>query len=78
MGMEAAAQLRPKLDDLVRKAVDAAKNPADKAKAQALAGVAAQAKKPTEAFKEKIKPLVQNQWPPLHHLWLSLVCLPPQ
>jgi len=53
-GAKAADALFPLINDLVDKANDAVQNPQ---KAQQVASAAAQAKKPVDAFKEKIAPL---------------------
>jgi len=56
-GALAVDEAYPLLVDLIKKSEDAAKNPADKKKAAEVHAAAQQAKKPIDAFKEKLKPL---------------------
>eukprot|EP01123_Difflugia_compressa_P008128 TRINITY_DN234_c0_g1_i1.p1 TRINITY_DN234_c0_g1~~TRINITY_DN234_c0_g1_i1.p1 ORF type:complete len:1969 (+),score=675.63 TRINITY_DN234_c0_g1_i1:264-5909(+) len=57
----AADEAFPHIADLIKKAEEAAKNPQDKKKAQEVEAAAQQAKRPIDAFKDKIKPL-DNAW----------------
>lgn len=56
-GARAAEELKPKLDDFIKKAQEAAKNPADKRKAQVAEAAVPPVKKAIEDFKKGIKPL---------------------